>query len=264
MARTKKTAIARQRTDLHAPPPEPAPSAPTSRHRSKRPAEPAVEPKVETAAQDPPFELCWDNIAKVKKFYQITYQEASDLLLEVVGPDPRGAALRAAIAVKQEKAEEAAAPTERPTKRSKPAPEPPVEDPQPEDLVDPTQADDFEGEEEEDIDGDPMADDDEGLAVSATSKGNDDDQDSPAAGASMEVEAEVMSPPEKVDTPEPTLAPVTVASAEALKAQAMLPDTLKSRPTPAKSTRKVVSATRIDSADETPKLRSLLPLFLNW
>ena len=289
MAKTKKDCLAAQRTDLHANPPAaaaPAADAPTTRHRQKRPAEPkpversSKKPALETPPKepmDPPFELSWDNLHRVKKFYNITYVEAQDLLLEVIGPDPRGNPLREAIArmaaVKQER--EAAEPA---AKRSKttPAPPAPPASPAPEEFetmapeVDPTQ-EDYDGQEdgeEEELDGDPLDENDD-IAVSATSRGNDDDQDSPAAGATAEAEVEVMGRPEAVEGGEPTRTPVAVCE-ERENAKSKVPHALDRVPTPLRPTsRKVVEAKRVDtgraaSSKDTPKLKSLLSLDFHW
>ena len=299
MAKTKKQCLAMQRTDLHAEPPQHPPAPPpTVRHTRKRAEEKvnATESKKAKSSEmevtevtDPPFELCWENLAKVKKFYRITYQEACELLSEVVGPDPKGAAMRDALAkVKKERPETSASTkSEPPPKNANSMPEPknaksmPELDPQnaksksmrptmenekPDGgpLVPEEGEDSCEGEEEEDFEGDPIDEADE-IPVSATSKGNDDDQDSPAAGATVEHEGEVMGRPEAVAVDEePTRSPVVV-NPEVVAAKGAVPSSWKTTvPTPArKSSRKIVQATRVDSSDtdaSNPNLRSLLCL----
>ena len=292
-----------QRTDLHAEPPQHPPAPPPSvRHTRKRAEEKvnATESKKAKSSEmevtevtDPPFELCWENLAKVKKFYRITYQEACELLSEVVGPDPKGAAMRDALAkVKKERPETSASTKSEPPpknansmpgpKNAKSMPEldpqnaksksmrPTMENEKPDGgpLVPEEGEDSCEGEEEEDFEGDPIDEADE-IAVSATSKGNDDDQDSPAAGATVEHEGEVMGRPEAVAVDEePTRSPVVV-NPEVEAAKGAVPSSWKTTvPTPArKSSRKIVQATRVDSSDtdaSNPNLRSLLCLVFKW
>ena len=280
MAKTKKQCLAMQRTDLHAEPPQHPPAPPPSvRHTRKRAEEKvnATESKKAKSSEmevtevtDPPFELCWENLAKVKKFYQITYQEACELLSEVVGPDPKGAAMRDALAkVKKERPETSASTKSEPPpknansmpgpKNAKSMPEldpqnaksksmrPTMENEKPDGgpLVPEEGEDSCEGEEEEDFEGDPIDEADE-IAVSATSKGNDDDQDSPAAGATVEHEGEVMGRPEAVAVDEePTRSPVVVNPKwKLLKARFPLAGRQLCRPLPEKSSRKIVQATR--------------------
>ena len=275
MAKTKKTCLAMTRTDLHAEPPkDPAPPPPNVRHVGKRPVEEKVAATEGSKMDmDPPCELCWQNLAKVKKFYDITYQEACELLSEVVGPDPKGASMRNAVKVKKEMPATSAATKkaktvpDRKDVKSMPEPRPPMESQKPDDgsALAPEDGDDWEGEEEEDFEGDPIDEPDE-VAVSATSKGNDDDQDSPAAGATVETADEVVGVPEAVDGEvEPTRTPVAVNPAvEAAKG--MVPTSWTTTlPTPArsKSSRTIVQAERVDSSEtgsSKPQMRSLLCL----
>ena len=58
------------------------------------PTEPASRPAKETSktkSELPPFEITWDNLPKVMKWFSMSEAEATSVLLQVVGPDSRGA-----------------------------------------------------------------------------------------------------------------------------------------------------------------------------
>lgn len=258
-----------QRTDLHAPPPDVAsgsggggdPVEPPKRVVGKtRPSsvQPPPAKKLKTEYVDdpalPPFELCWGNFKEVMKYYHLTEQDTTKLLLEVVGPDPRGSSFWSQYAerIKREQVERENPPSGLPpvlpdNQLGDPTicpPEVPTTDPEDGDYVD-------EGEEgeEEPLDGDPL---DESVEVPANS-GGDDDQDSPASGAvrtSVEVKEQVCTP-QPGETMEPTRTTVVVDTA-VVKAKEILAGTsVENVPTPLKkkSGRTVQRAIRAPDPD---------------
>lgn len=134
MAKTKKDALAKARAELCPPPPA---DPPATRHRSKKPrttaapAEPPSSAAPSTAAppsapsapavpsadvkvkvepkpkpdepadpKAPPFEISWENIGLLMNHYNLSEQDASKLLLELVGPDAKGKSFWARYAEK--------------------------------------------------------------------------------------------------------------------------------------------------------------------
>jgi len=264
--RAAKPNLATQRTDLHAPPPDVAnggggdPVDPPKRvlGKTRVGSQPPPPKKLKTVPEEmpayPPFELCWGNFKEVMKHYQLTEQDTTKLLLEVVGPDPRGSSFWSQYAdrIKREQVERETPPADLPpilpdNQMGDPTifpPDVPPTDPEDEDYVD-------EGEEgeEEPIDGDPI---DESVEVPANG-GGDDDQDSPASGGvttTLEVKEQICTP-QPGETVEPIRTNVVVDKA-VVKAKEILAGTaVASVPTPLKkqSSRVVQRAVRAPDDD---------------
>lgn len=106
-----------QRTDLHATgtgsPPVPPP--PKKRIKTKQSDSSGGEPS--TAL--PPFDLTWDNMKLVMEYYKLSERDATQLLLQVVGPDPKGATFwsRYADRIKEEQNQSQKEPVETVTKK---------------------------------------------------------------------------------------------------------------------------------------------------
>ena len=201
MAKTKMS-IAERRTDLHAPPPGGDP--PSKRHKGKSAAKVVVkdeQPDLPTGRCN--FELTWENIGKVMSFYKLSEKDATKLLLEVVGPDPKGSNFWSTYAhrIKQERLEaaqqEALEESQRAARAAGSMLQPILPENQEGDEtlfpphVPPT---DFDEGEEEEFDGedDPEIDDRDMIGVPANGgKGDGDDQDSPASGVAVTQEPKV-------------------------------------------------------------------------
>ncbi len=267
--RPTKLNLATQRTDLHAPPPGGANGSggnavgPSKRVVGKTPdggVNPPPPKKLKKGHGDdvgmppyPPFELCWGNFKEVMKYYQLTEQDTTKLLCDVVGPDPRGSSFwtKYADRIKQEQVERTTPPPDLPpvlpdNQLGDPTicpPEVPTTEPE-DDPNDGDYVDEGEEGEEESLDGDPI---DENIEVPANGGGGDD-QDSPASGAAMvtvEVK-ETVCAPQPNEVVEPTRVPVVVNEAVE-KAKGLLAESpVATVPTPLtrKSTRYIQTARR--------------------
>ena len=225
MAKTKKGCLAMQRTDLHATgtgsPPVPPP--PKKRIKAKQSDSSGGEPS--TAL--PPFDLTWDNMKLVMEYYKLSERDATQLLLQVVGPDPKGATFwsRYADRIKEEQNQSQKEPVETVTKKPRVG-EPPQLLPDNQLGVpelkaefegtnpDPTEYDpdyecEGEGEEEADLS------DDEEVAPCVSRTQDDDDQNSPNSGCVATQGDAVEKVCETQPTPpaEPTIETVVVDQA---------------------------------------------------
>ena len=221
----------------------------------------------------PPFSLEWDNIDKVMKFYKLNEGDAGKLLNELIGPDPRGADFwkRYADRIKREAdavSWDPSAPPAPPVLPDNQLGDPtlnPDYDPNYDSAVDGTFVDEsLEGEEEEDIDGDPIVESDDEIPVPANGGGGDD-HDSPSPGAcSVRVPAEQkvqVCVPQPVEPCEAVRGGVEIDKCAA-DARDALAEKLKSTPTPSKQGRIIQKAVRVEDPDEDldQPLKSLLHL----
>ena len=265
MAKTKTKCLAMQRTDLHATEgqrmdSQPVPPPPAKRVRTKKAAEP---PRDEPEPSLPDFELSWSNMKRIMDFYKLSEKDATQLLLQVVGPDPNGASFwsRYADRIKQERADEG----ERVPKKAR------VEVPEllPDNqLGDPAlkaeyegsvatldDPDYVEGEEEESLADDPEQDGDLEAPPAVSRTDDDGGHDSPNSGcASVPKDVpEVVCSTQPEEVPEPTRETV-VCDPAAKDAQAAFhrQNAIESIPTPLtkKSTRYLSRATRAEDPDD--------------
>lgn len=215
-----------QRTDLHATgtssPPVPPP--PKKRIKTKQSDSSGGEPS--TAL--PPFDLTWDNMKLVMEYYKLSERDATQLLLQVVGPDPKGATFwsRYADRIKEEQNQSQKEPVETVTKKPRRVQEPPQllpdnqlgvpelkaefegTDPDPTEY-DPDYECEGEGEEEADLS------DDEEVAPGVSRTQDDDDQNSPNSGcvATQGDVAEKVCETQPTPPAEPTIETVVVDQA---------------------------------------------------
>ena len=228
------------------------------------------------AMELPPFDITWDNLHKVMEWFDMKEHDAVSVLLQVVGPDPRGAQFWDTYKQRVKKEtndvalapkDEAAAESEPKRRRLRPVPEPdnqlgdpdlypdvesgnPAVVPDQEMEIDDTQLDGEpweEGEEEDE------REEDEEVEVAATSHGGDD-QDSPSGGATTVAgdhdETQQVCSPMPLEPVEPVMVPA-VENKDAQDAKEALEAALRSSPTP--SRRRVIAqdVQRIDGPGDS-------------
>ena len=282
MAKTKKQCLAMQRTDLHAK--AAAVPPPPKRMRKKGSEQDAVEPTPEPETPSlPPFDLTWGNMKMVMEYYKLSERDATQLLLQVVAPDPNGATFwsRYAERIKEEKDQQ---PVEPVTKKARiqPVVEPVMElpdnqlgDPQlraeyeGSNITEPDDDPDFEcegeGEEEENIDGDPILPD-EAVAPGVSRTNDDDDQESPNSGcvATTKEAVETVCRRQPEPLPEPTRESLVVDAAAKDAQESFAHQTaIGSVPTPLtrKSGRFFSKATRVEEPFDSPMVEGMLLVF---
>lgn len=276
MAKTKKQCLAMQRTDLHATdgtsgtPPVPPP--PQKRIRTKQNADSAVS---ESNPGLPPFDLTWSNMKLIMEFYKLSERDATQLLLQVVGPDPNGETFwsRYADRIKQEQNQTPTEPLESATKKARvepvalPAlpPDNQLGDPELKAEYDGSIATEFDPDFECEGEGEEEADlsDDEIVAPGVSRSQDDDDQNSPNSGcvaAGKEV-VETVCEPQPNPPAEPTRETVVVDQAAKDAKESFVRDTLVgSVPTPLtrKSGRYISRAIRLEEPLEDSMVGGML------
>ena len=228
------------------------------------------------AMELPPFDITWDNLHKVMEWFDMKEHDAVSVLLQVVGPDPRGAQFWDTYKQRVKKEtndvalapkDEAAAESEPKRRRLRPVPEPdnqlgdpdlypdvesgdPAVVPDQEMEIDDTQLDGEPWEEGEEED---VREEDEEVEVAATSHGGDD-QDSPSGGATTVAgdhdETQQVCSPMPLEPVEPVMVPA-VEHKDAQDAKEALEAALRSSPTP--SRRRVIAqdVQRIDGPGDS-------------
>ena len=269
MAKTKKQCVAMQRTDLHAKAAAVPPPPKRLRKKSNGDDDAAKTTPEPATPSLPPFDLTWGNMKMVMEYYKLSERDATQLLLQVVGPDPNGATFwsRYAERIKEEQDKDQQ-PVEPVNKKARIEPvEPPAMELPDNQLGDPhlraeyegsmiTEPDDDpdfecegEGEEEDDMDGDPILPD-EAVAPCVSRTNDDDDQESPNSGcvATTKEKVETVCRRQPEPLPEPTREPLGVDAAAKDAQESFARQTaLGSVPTPSrKSGRFFSKATRAE------------------
>ena len=214
------------------------------------------------------------------EYYKLSERDATQLLLQVVGPDPNGATFwsRYAERIKEEKDQH---PVEPVTKKARIEPVQPVMEPDNQIgdpqiraeyegsmITEPDDDPDFEcegeGVEEDDLDGDPILPD-EAVAPGVSRTNDDDDQESRNSGcvaiAKEAVETVCKRQPEPL--PEPTLESLAVDVAAKDAQESFARQTgIGSVPTPSrKSGRFFSTATRLEDPFDSPMVEGMLLVF---